>query len=72
MADDKRKATFPPEMVEQALQHPGGWVYEIAPGYDPMGTVPPHAIKGAWKVDESGKLTGEFTPNPNFRAEESN
>jgi len=58
---------IPPELVAEAAKYPGGWVYEIAPGYDPDGAVPPDAIVGAWKVDDHGRLTGEFTPNPNFR-----
>jgi hypothetical protein len=58
---------IPPGLVAEAAKHPGGWVYEIAPGYDPAGRVPPEAIVGAWKVDDAGRLTGEYTPNPNHR-----
>jgi hypothetical protein len=57
----------PRELVAEAARYPGGWVYEIVPGYDPQGTVPAEAIIGAWKVDDAGRLTGEFTPNPNHR-----
>jgi hypothetical protein len=44
---------------------PGGWVYEIDQDLvdDPNGFVPPEAIRGGWRVDDSGKATGEFVPN---------
>lgn len=54
-------------MVEEARRHPGGWVYEIEGDYGPDDAVPPEAIRGAWAVDDHGELTGEFTPNPNYR-----
>ena len=52
---------------EEALKHPGGRVYRISGIYDPDGAVPPEGIVGAWKVDESGKIVGDFLPNANFR-----
>ena len=55
-------------MVDEALRHPGGHVYEIDGDFGPDDAVPPEAIKGAWKVDDEGHLTGEFTPNPNFKS----
>lgn len=60
---------FPEAMVREARANPGGWVYEISGEYDPNGAVPPHAIKGAWRVDERGEIVPEsYTPNPNFRS----
>lgn len=53
--------------IEEAKKNPGGWVYEIRGSYGPDQRVPPHAIVGAWKVGEDGKIIGEFIPNPNFR-----
>ncbi|MDQ0465245.1 hypothetical protein QO010_003032 [Caulobacter ginsengisoli] len=50
----------------EAKANPGGWVYEIGGGYDAVEAVPPQAIKGAWKVDDQGEITGEYKPNPNF------
>jgi hypothetical protein len=52
--------------VAEAAQNPGGSVAEIDPAYvdDPNGYVPPEAIRGAWLVDGSGKLTGEYQENP--------
>jgi hypothetical protein len=45
-------------------------VYEISGQYDPNGAVPPHAIKGAWRVSDHGEIVpGSYTPNPNFRSE---
>jgi hypothetical protein len=61
---------FPEEMVREARANPGGWVYEISGKYDPNGAVPPHAIRGAWRVSDGGEIvSGSFTQNPNFRPE---
>jgi hypothetical protein len=51
----------------EARRHPGGWVYKIEGGFGPDDPVPPDAIVGAWKVDESGSIVGEFVPNPKYR-----
>ncbi len=45
-----------PEALAEAKLNPGGWVYEIE-----------EAIVGAWQVDESGNIVGEFKPNPNHQ-----
>ena len=55
-----------PEARAEAKQTPGGWVYAIDGHYDRNGRVPPHAIEGAWKVNDDGEITGEFIPNPNY------
>ena len=49
----------------EARANPGGWVYEIGGGYSDTEVVPPQAIKGAWKVNESGEIT-EYKVNPNY------
>jgi len=54
-------------VIEEAKKHPGGWVYEINGNYGEDGYVPPHAIAGAWKVNDAGLIEGDFIPNPNFR-----
>jgi hypothetical protein len=61
------KPAYSEAMLAEARRIPNGWVYEIDGGYDPAGAVPPEAIRGAHKVDARGNLTGEFTPNPNYR-----
>lgn len=53
--------------IEEAKRNPGGWVYEIRDSYGDQDHVPPHAIVGAWKVGDDGKIVGEFIPNPNFK-----
>ncbi|MFB7371985.1 hypothetical protein ACFC0D_19320 [Streptomyces sp. NPDC056222] len=55
-----------PGLLAAAAENPGGSVAEIDPTYidDPNGYVPPEAIRGAWVVDGSGKLTGEYQQNP--------
>lgn len=61
---------FPEDMVREARANPGGHVFEISGQYDPDGAVPPHAIKGAWRVSDDGEIVpGSFTPNPNYRSE---
>lgn len=53
---------------EEAKRNPNGWVYVIAGRFGPDDAVPPEAIEGAWKVDESGAIIeGSFVTNPNFR-----
>ncbi|MFJ9721641.1 hypothetical protein ACIRP3_02735 [Streptomyces sp. NPDC101209] len=55
-----------PALLAAAAENPGGSVAEIDSTYidDPDGYVPPEAIRGAWLVDGSGKLTGEYQENP--------
>lgn len=57
-----------PGAIAEAAKTPGGWVYEIGGGLDPNGAVPREAIRGAWQVDDAGKIVGEFRPNPNYDA----
>jgi hypothetical protein len=54
--------------IQAAKEIPNGWVYKIDTHYggDGSGAVPPEAMVGAWKVDGSGRIVGEFTPNPNY------
>lgn len=56
----------PAELVAEAARHPSGWVYEIDRTLiaDPDGYIPSEAVRGGWKVDANGCLTGEFRPNP--------
>lgn len=58
----------PPEgAIKEALKTPNGWIYEIDPEYDNQEAVPPHAIKGAWKVGANGIIEGDFIDNPNYK-----
>ena len=52
--------------IEEAKKHPNGWVYRFDTAFSEDETVPPEAIIGAWKVDDEGKLTGEWSQNKNF------
>ena len=54
-------------MRRHAANNPGTWLYAIAAGFDPMGEVPPEAIKGAYWVDESGEITDTYQPNDRYR-----
>jgi hypothetical protein len=53
-----------------ARQRPESWLYVIDPAFDPDGEVPPHGVVGAWWVDASGEIGGEFKANPNYRQSE--
>lgn len=55
-----------PGMRASARRQPGGWLYAVDPEYDPEGAVPPQGIVGAWRVDDRGEITGEFTHNPTY------
>jgi hypothetical protein len=56
-----------PAVVQAARENPGGWVYKIEGNFGPNDAVPGEAIVGAWKVDSSGQLTGEFQDNPRYQ-----
>jgi len=64
----RHASQFPQALVEEARAHPGGWVYEIVGEFGADDAIPPSAIKGAWQVDQSGHLTGEYVENPSFVA----
>jgi hypothetical protein len=61
----KKIEPLPGEHAE-ALNYPNGRVYRIAGQFNPDERVPPEAIVGAWKVDDTGRITGEFIANPNY------
>jgi hypothetical protein len=60
------RGQLPHSITDEARTRPGGWVYEIVGDSGREDRVPASAIRGAWKVDDSGEVTGEFVPNPNF------
>jgi hypothetical protein len=59
--------TITPAVMAEAKRQPNGWVYAIDGISDPAVAVPPERIRGAWKVNASGEIEGEFIPNPNYR-----
>ncbi|MGS2644627.1 type VII secretion system-associated protein [Streptosporangium sp. LJ11] len=54
-------------MRAQARSTPGRWLYAVDPFFDPDGAVPPYGVIGAWRIDERGEVSEEFTPNPGYR-----
>ncbi|GAA2986668.1 type VII secretion system-associated protein [Streptosporangium longisporum] len=54
-------------MRAEARSMPGRWLYAVDPFFDPDGAVPPYGVIGAWRVDEHGEVSEEFTPNPGHR-----
>jgi hypothetical protein len=65
---DEQTATLPEisdEIREAARQAGGGWLDEVVGGH--QQPVPTSAIKGAWKLDPNGELTGEYVSNPDYR-----
>lgn len=61
------RRTPPPGLVELAKQHPGEWLYEIGGEFGPHEPVPPDAIRGGWKVNDSGEIEGDFVANAKFQ-----
>jgi hypothetical protein len=55
------------QAIEEAKRYPNGHVYVIDGNFQPHEAVPPECIVGAWKVDASGMIVGDFIPNPNYR-----
>lgn len=60
--------SVPEELLAEARANPNGWVYEVEGITVPNEWVDPKRIRGAWRVDPMGELTGEYKPNPNFRS----
>ncbi|WP_258174958.1 type VII secretion system-associated protein [Actinopolyspora mortivallis] len=57
-----------PAMREQAAQQPNSWLYVVDPIFtDPNAEVPPWGFIGGFRVDEHGRITEDFSPNPNYR-----
>lgn len=50
----------------EARANPGSWIYAIDPEFGGADDVPPQGIVGAWRADENGELSEEFTPNPRY------
>ena len=69
MATDARSvgaSYLPQHLRAQARRAGGGWLDEVV-GEHPSGSpVPLWAIKGSWRLDASGVMTGEYVPNPLF------
>ena len=55
-----------PDLIKEAEKHPNGWIYVLDKEFQGKQEVPAEFIKGAWKVDENGKITGDFEKNPNY------
>jgi len=68
----RSRRDLPPALIAEAKTRPGGWVYEIVGDYGPDDAVPPTAIRGAWKVDDEGRIAGDFLPNPVFEPQRPN
>jgi hypothetical protein len=49
-----------PDMEAAARDNLNGWVYKVDWPYPEDQHIPPEAIVGAFKVNEHGKLTGDF------------
>lgn len=64
---DNTPPPITPALRKAAAEQPGGWVYVIDPFFPQDGNVPPYGIEGAWKVDDEGKISGEFQRNAKYR-----
>jgi hypothetical protein len=55
------------QAISEAKLNPGGSVL-VVDGYDgPAEKVPPERVRGYWRVDANGKITGAFVPNLRYR-----
>lgn len=54
----------PAEIREAARQARGGWLDEVVGTWRQQ--VPMSAIKGSWRLDGNGELTGEYVENKDF------
>ncbi len=64
-----RSRPLPPlteDLREAARRRPGGWVYAVDPEFEGDRSVPRRGIRGAWRVDGLGRVTGEFRHNPDY------
>lgn len=52
------------EIRKAARAAGGGWLDEVVGDHKPP--VPQSHIKGAWRLDANGELTGEYVPNPDY------
>jgi len=59
-------AHLPPDLRQQARRAGGGWLDEVVGGHALGVPVPVSAIRGSWRVDANGDLTGDYVPNPLF------
>ena len=59
-------AHLPQQLRDQARRAGGGWLDEVVGNHAPGVSVPMSAIKGSWRVDANGDLTGDYVPNPRF------
>jgi hypothetical protein len=70
VSKEEDEVTSPfPEEIEQAKSNPGEWVYRIAGTFGLADAIPPEAIVGAWKVDDQGRIVGEFVANGKYDAD---
>jgi hypothetical protein len=57
---------LPRQLRDEARRAGGGWLDEVVGSHPSAGPVPPAAVRGSWRLDANGDLTGEFVPNPHF------
>ena len=60
-------AHLPQHLRDQARRAGGGWLDEVVGDHAPGVSVPMSAIRGSWRVDANGDLTGDYVLNPSFR-----
>ncbi len=53
--------------IEEARNHPNGWVYRIDGNFSDNERIPPTAIIGAWEVNSDGKITNNFDVNKKYK-----
>lgn len=62
---DTSKTPSPGE-IEEAKRFPNGSISRIKADFEADEAVPLEAIEGFWKVDEAGRIIGNFLCNPHY------
>jgi len=57
---------LPQTLREQARGAGDGWLDEVVGDHPSSLPVPISAVKGSWRLNAKGLLTGKFVPNPRF------
>ncbi|PCH61695.1 MAG: hypothetical protein COC05_00540 [Gammaproteobacteria bacterium] len=56
-----------PKEIEEASNHPNGWVYRIDGNFSDDQKISPTVIIGVWEVDSNGNLTNKFDVNRKYK-----
>lgn len=67
MSGSQRNVPITAEMRATAETIPNSWLPVVAAGIDENGAVVPDAAIGRYRVDDQGRITGDFVPNARYQ-----